>query len=56
MSGDENSTDLVLRSFGNTERVFKNSVTDEVKELARRLVTRRAPIIQYHPFALSDKG
>ena len=26
-------TDLVLRSFGNTERVFKNDVTDQVKEL-----------------------
>ena len=33
MSGDENSTDLVLRSFNNTERVFKNDVTDKVKEL-----------------------
>lgn len=33
VDGDENSTDLVLRSLKNTERVYKNRVTDEVKAL-----------------------
>lgn len=33
VDGDENSTTLVLRSFRNTERVFKNKAVDEVQKL-----------------------
>jgi len=33
VAGDENSTDLVLRSLKNTERVYRNRVTDEVKRI-----------------------
>jgi NAD(P)H-dependent flavin oxidoreductase YrpB (nitropropane dioxygenase family) len=33
LEGDENSTDLVMRSLKNTERVYKNRVTEEVKAI-----------------------
>lgn len=33
VDGDENSTTLILRSFRNTERVFKNKAVDEVQKL-----------------------
>ena len=36
MKGDERSTTLVMQSVGNTERVFKNRVTTEVREIEKR--------------------
>ena len=31
VAGDENSTQLVMRSLKNTERVYKNAASDEVR-------------------------
>ena len=36
VKGDERSTTLVMQSVGNTERVFKNRVTTEVREIEKR--------------------
>ena len=35
VAGDENSTDLVMRSLNNTERVYKNETSEKVKALER---------------------
>ena len=36
VKGDERSTTIVMQSVGNTERVFKNRVTTEVREIEKR--------------------
>ena len=44
VAGDENSTQLVMRSLKNTERVYKNAASDEVRRaerLPRRLHNER---------------
>ena len=35
VAGDENSTDLVMRSLNNTERVYKNETSEKVKALEK---------------------
>ena len=35
LDGDENGTDLVMRSLRNTERVYRNATTDEVNAIER---------------------